>query len=203
MGQGEDWRDGFVFVGNQLSLDFLNTRPFMNGAPVELWNEPGDVLRWMRAAGLITSQQVREMEGAWHREAGPIMNDLWDFREKWRAAVFALEAGQPLASAFVREVNGLLDSHPFVDHLVQSPDGLKRRRRFEPKGPGDVLGPILDDVLTVATSLDRSRVRKCANCQLHFHDSSKKGTRRWCSMNICGNRAKVAAYSRRQREAGS
>ena len=36
-----DWRDGFLFVGNHLSLDFVNTRPVMNGQPVELlsdWN---------------------------------------------------------------------------------------------------------------------------------------------------------------------
>jgi len=32
----KDWRDGFLFVGNQLSLDFLNTRPVIDGKPVEL-----------------------------------------------------------------------------------------------------------------------------------------------------------------------
>jgi predicted RNA-binding Zn ribbon-like protein len=34
---------------------------------------------------------------------------------------------------------------------------------------------------------------------LHFQDTSKKGTRRWCSMRLCGNRHKVAAYADRQR----
>jgi predicted RNA-binding Zn ribbon-like protein len=47
--------------------------------------------------------------------------------------------------------------------------------------------------------VDRNRVRKCDQCVLHFHDISKKGTRRWCSMQLCGNRLKVAAYAARQR----
>jgi predicted RNA-binding Zn ribbon-like protein len=43
------------------------------------------------------------------------------------------------------------------------------------------------------------RVRKCDQCVLHFYDISKKGTRRWCSTQLCGNRQKVAAYAARRR----
>ncbi|MGH6682050.1 MAG: CGNR zinc finger domain-containing protein [Bradyrhizobium sp.] len=38
---------------------------------------------------------------------------------------------------------------------------------------------------------------------MHFFDTSKKGSRRWCSMNICGNKLKVAAYQRRKRTPAS
>ena len=31
-----DWKDGFLFLGNQLALDFLNTRPILNGKETEL-----------------------------------------------------------------------------------------------------------------------------------------------------------------------
>ena len=47
--------------------------------------------------------------------------------------------------------------------------------------------------------VDRNRVRKCGQCVLHFYDTSKKGTRRWCSMQLCGNRLKVVAYPARRR----
>jgi len=47
--------------------------------------------------------------------------------------------------------------------------------------------------------LDRKRVRKCPTCVPHFFDTSKKGTRRWCSVQLCGNRLKVAAYAARHR----
>ena len=48
------------------------------------------------------------------------------------------------------------------------------------------------------------RVRKCANpeCVLWFLDTSKNGSRRWCSMEACGNRAKVGRFNQRQRTAG-
>ncbi len=52
---------------------------------------------------------------------------------------------------------------------------------------------------TLFANVDRNRVRQCAHCVLHFHDTSKKGTRRWCSMQLSGNRYKVAAYATRQR----
>ena len=43
--------------------------------------------------------------------------------------------------------------------------------------------------------VDCGRVRKCACCVGHFFDTSEKGTHRWCSMGLCGNRLKVAAYA--------
>jgi predicted RNA-binding Zn ribbon-like protein len=44
-------------------------------------------------------------------------------------------------------------------------------------------------------------IRKCANpaCGLLFYDNSRTGKRRWCSMAVCGNRAKVAAHYRREK----
>ncbi|WP_327088695.1 CGNR zinc finger domain-containing protein [Nonomuraea sp. NBC_01738] len=45
------------------------------------------------------------------------------------------------------------------------------------------------------------RVRHCANpeCVLWFVDISKNGSRRWCSMDVCGNRAKVGRFNQRQK----
>jgi predicted RNA-binding Zn ribbon-like protein len=44
-------------------------------------------------------------------------------------------------------------------------------------------------------------IRKCANpdCGFLFYDDSRTGKRRWCSMAVCGNRAKVAAHYRREK----
>lgn len=47
------------------------------------------------------------------------------------------------------------------------------------------------------------RVRRCAHpaCVLYFHDTSRGGTRRWCSMESCGNRAKAGRHYARTRSA--
>ena len=70
---------------------------------------------------------------------------------------------------------------------------------FESRQPEDLFAPLAHSAAKLFASVDRNRVRKCDQCVLHFHDTSKKGTRRWCSMQLCGNRLKVAAYAARQR----
>jgi hypothetical protein len=57
----KDWRDGFLFVGNQLSLDFLNTRPVIDGKPVELLPDSASLLRWLVATGLLTKRRAAQL----------------------------------------------------------------------------------------------------------------------------------------------
>jgi predicted RNA-binding Zn ribbon-like protein len=47
------------------------------------------------------------------------------------------------------------------------------------------------------------RIRSCAHdsCVLHFFDTSRNGTRRWCSMATCGNRAKASRHYARSKDA--
>src|SRR5437667_7019884 len=57
-----DWRDGFLFVGNHLALDFLNTRPVENGEPMELLSDFSALLRWFQAAGLLSSRKMANLQ---------------------------------------------------------------------------------------------------------------------------------------------
>lgn len=200
MSTDTDWRDGFLFLGNQLSLDFLNTRPVIDGSPVELLADSASLLRWLAAAGLLTKQQAQKLTNVWPAKGDAGLAKLREFRETYRRVVVALEKGEPLAPSFIDQVNDLLAEHPFVDEIVRSGSGLKRERRFDLRRPEDTFGPLLDETVNLLATADRSRIRKCPSCVLHFYDTSKKGTRRWCSMRMCGNRSKVAAYARRQRE---
>lgn len=188
-----EWRDGFLFVGNRLSLDFLNTRPTVDGQPLELLPDPTAILRWLRAAGLLDATALPAAQASKDRAA------LLEFREQLREAVLLHEAGEWLPTDFVENLNALLLKHPYPEELVMSDAGYERRRAFRPARLVDALAPILEDTLTLLTA-DPSKVRKCDGCTVHFFDTSKKGLRRWCSMNLCGNRAKVAAYAKRQRE---
>lgn len=78
--------------------------------------------------------------------------------------------------------------------------GYTQTVSFEPQLPDDVLGPLAEDTMMLLTRVVFDRVRKCEGCPVHFLDVSKKGSRRWCSMSLCGNKVKVAAYQQRQRE---
>ena len=147
-----------------------------------------DLARWLQAAGYIAPEWSGTKDLAAIRK----------FREELREAVVRHEAGAALPPGFVEELNGLLYKHPVREALAVTAHGCERQRVFQPKQPVDALEPILEDVLTLFTA-EQARIRKCDACELHFHDTSKKGLRRWCSMNVCGNRAKVAAYARRKK----
>jgi predicted RNA-binding Zn ribbon-like protein len=72
---------------------------------------------------------------------------------------------------------------------------------FQPRKPEDVWIPIIAATAELLSQMETFRIRKCESesCIVHFYDTSKKGSRRWCSMTICGNKLKVAAYQRRRR----
>jgi predicted RNA-binding Zn ribbon-like protein len=61
--------------------------------------------------------------------------------------------------------------------------------------------PVAEAVATLLAKGDFSLVRKCEcpDCTLWFHDRTKSHHRRWCSMALCGNRMKVAAFRARQK----
>jgi predicted RNA-binding Zn ribbon-like protein len=98
-------------------------------------------------------------------------------------------------------VNALLAQHPRRSVLVKEGRSLVRKYPFEPDDAAAFWPLIVEAVASLLAETDHTRMRKCESCVLHFLDTSKKGSRRWCSMNICGNKVKVASYQRRKRDA--
>lgn len=199
----KEWVDGFLFVGNQLALDFLNTRPILSEGPKELLVNADALVRWLIASGILTSQKAKSLARKWNGtpKAEAFLKDLLAFRERLRAAVLRQEAGSPASDAFAAEVSSLLEQHPSVYALRRKGEKLHREIIFEPQVPDDVWAPIAMVVAELLCDVPAARMRKCESCIVHYHDTSKKGSRRWCSMNICGNKVKVAAYQRRNRTA--
>ena len=197
-----DWRDGFLFVGNDPTLDFLNTRPVQNGEPVELLSDFTALMRWFQAAGLVSVRQAREILKKWGKSgrARKVTADLREFRERLRAGVSAWEQGS-LRPRLIEELNTVIAAHPQHVRLTRGAGTPNIEKWFEMGVPDDLFGPLAASAANLFARADRSRVHKCDNdtCVLHFLDTSKKGARRWCSMRLCGNRLKVATYAARRR----
>jgi predicted RNA-binding Zn ribbon-like protein len=196
-----DWKDGFLFVGNQLTLDFLNTRPVQNGEPLELLPDFNALLRWFQAAGLVSPRQRTILQEQWadSARARRTVEVFRELRERLRNEVTAWEKGGSPHRATVAELNRLMADHPMLFRLKASGCAASTEMWFAPHQPEDLYAPLAHSAATLFAHADRDRVRKCGQCVLHFQDTSKKGTRRWCSMQLCGNRLKVAAYTARQR----
>jgi predicted RNA-binding Zn ribbon-like protein len=197
-----DWKDGFLFVGNEVVLDFVNTRPVQDGEPMELLKDFGAVLRWFQAAELLRPGEVASLERQWGSTARAqrTTEAMRELREELRNEVLSWEHGGAIHGSTIDHLNNLLADHPMRTKLKANGSAPSAELWFEVREPEDLFAPLAYSAATLFTTVDRKRVRKCARCVLHFHDTSKKGTRRWCSMRLCGNRLKVAAYAARQRK---
>ena len=195
-----DWKDGFLFLGNHLALDFLNTCPVQNGEAVELLCDFDALLRWFQAAALLSSRQAASLRQQWGESARAhhVVEAMRELRERLRKEILAWESGGIVHRAAVDELNHLMAEHPIVTRLKPSGKTLTIELWFDPRHPEDLFAPLAHSAAKLFAEVDRSRVRKCGQCVLHFYDTSKKGTRRWCSMQLCGNRLKVAAYAARR-----
>jgi predicted RNA-binding Zn ribbon-like protein len=123
-----------------------------------------------------------------------------------RAALHALAergaATDKSRALAVGELNRVLGRSAGTRRIDQGEDG-----RFMPSfvASGDAFAGLLIPLVESATeSLVRGelgRVRRCANprCDRVFFDTTRNGSRRWCAMGACGNRAKVARFRKRKR----
>jgi predicted RNA-binding Zn ribbon-like protein len=196
-----EWIDGFLFVANQPILDLLNTRPVLENGLTELLPDVLALERWLIASGMASSPKIKALVRKWRNsaQAAAFLKELILFRERLREAVFRIESGYAPAEEFIEEVNMRLAQYPLQTALRKENGRIVREVQFFPEKPADFWALIIDAAADLLSETNTSRIRKCESCVVHFLDVSKKGSRRWCSMNICGNKLKVAAYQRRKR----
>jgi predicted RNA-binding Zn ribbon-like protein len=152
-------------------------------------------------AGILNRSQAGKLERQWGESARSrqTLEGLRELREKLREEVLRWEGGGAVGSPTIQHLNRLMAKHPMLTRLNPGPGGTTAETYSEPNRPEDLFAPLAQSAAMLFANVDRKRVRKCGLCVLHFHDTSKKGTRRWCSMQLCGNRLKVAAYAARKR----
>jgi predicted RNA-binding Zn ribbon-like protein len=143
-----DWKGGFLFVGNQLALDLLNTRPVIEGEPTELLSDLDAVVAWFQAAGLVGTAQGVALRRDWKHmpNAGHAVSLIHEFRETLRREVLAWEGGGTIRRSTIEEVNTLLAAHPKLIRLRSHSSGEKNDLRteswYEIQKPSDLLGPL-------------------------------------------------------------
>lgn len=85
-------------------------------------------------------------------------------------------------------------------HLALGDRGDLRLAPVE-RGVNGALAEILSRVFEAQTTGEWRRLKSCPgpHCGWLFYDASRNASSRWCSMSICGNRTKTAAYRQRRR----
>ena len=186
------------FIADHLALDFLNSVAGTGDERTEFLADDAQVLDWMKQAGLPVDQAARALKGG---PPGSLREAAVALREAGRALLERRKAGRRGDPA---PLNRLLVRGGAYQQLSWKPGAQPRRltyRRVET--PEDLLVPIAEAMAELLETGDYQMVRRCENpnCTLWFYDRTKSHRRRWCSMAICGNRMKVAAFRARQREA--
>jgi predicted RNA-binding Zn ribbon-like protein len=123
-----------------------------------------------------------------------------DYRAALRAGLTQLTKTGSLPRDVVAATNVYLASMGERRSLVKGASGWELLRYWHIESAGDYLVPIATSFAKFIASADLTRVRKCRNpaCILFFYDTSKSGTRSWCSLDICGNKMRVAAFRDRR-----
>jgi predicted RNA-binding Zn ribbon-like protein len=195
----------FVFVGNHRALDFVNTAVAVEGVPRDLLGGLNDLAAWLVAAGALDSAAARSALARWggRRRGTRAVEAARELRTALRRLADAWAAGKPAPRGTVALVNALLARGAGTSRIVPAAggEGFAVERGLRLEEPEDLLVPIAEAAADLLCHADPGRVRRCAHpaCVLYFLDGTKNGTRRWCDMRTCGNRANAAAYYRRRR----
>ena len=192
----------FYLVGNNLSVDFVNTRIRENGAPKELLESFEDLIAWAVRANLSDLSQARSLLRDWsgRPKAAQVLKLALNFRETLREMVFDAERGAAIKPAAIEAINLIMKEGIGYAEIAQTREGFEKRFRADFSDPRRLFAPIAEAAADLLCYGDLAYLKKCegADCVLRFYDTTKNHSRRWCSMTACGNRAKVSAFYQRQ-----
>jgi predicted RNA-binding Zn ribbon-like protein len=193
----------FHFASGSLCLDFANTKSWRpSRAPHERLTRFDDLVRWGEKARLLAPAQAARLRNGGRRA---------------RAGARALREARTLREALYRTFAAVADGvhadGADAARLYAACAGLLRGSRVRARqgaftaesaaggrtAPGLerlVLWPVLWSAVRLLSAPELASVRKCASpdCGWLFVDGTKNGSRRWCSMSVCGNRDKVRRY---------
>jgi predicted RNA-binding Zn ribbon-like protein len=197
-----------IFVADSLGLDFLNSIATPVDEPVD-WIADGDgLLRWLAQAGLVPADALAELKArAMPGELDKVADQARALREWFRTFV-RKHMGRPLTTRALRELeplNRLLERDEAFSQIVPHRHAggnrleLHKMRRW--RSPDSLLLPLGETMARFVCEEDFSSVKACEghSCTLMFADHTRGRARRWCSMAICGNRAKQAAHRNRMK----
>lgn len=190
-----------------LCLDFANTADWhASDHPKESLKTIDDLLQWAHRVGLLNDDELEQSKTAADRspnEAQGTLSRAIALREAIYRLFSATATGAPPPQEDLEFLNQMLTQ------LVRSPRVVRTNGAYTWAWEGEsdsldrLLTPIALSAATLLTSEELDRVGECADdrgCGWLFFDTSRNKTRRWCSMEACGNRAKVLRHYHREHD---
>jgi predicted RNA-binding Zn ribbon-like protein len=200
------YRPSSSFIADALGLDFLNAiaPPPATRAPPLRTGE--DLLAWLDAAKLVPPEAFAAVRaGAVPGELDAVASQARALGDWFRAFVLR-HKGRPLPTTVVHDLqplNRIMERDLRYGQVAVSParviqsgaPALTWHIQRQWRSPDSLLLPIAEAMAELVCEEDFTQVRECegVDCLLLFLDRTNGRGRRWCSMAVCGNRAKQAA----------
>ena len=165
-----------------LCLDFANTRYWRGqSAPTETLNAPADLAAWTKAPRTPSPKEFDQAVG---------------LRETIYRLFDAQAQGKTASPRDLEALNTAMAQAPARTVLKRNRGGYEWDVDARSGTALALLAPVLWSAADLVVGDARRRIRRCANdaCLWLFVDASKNGTRRWCDMASCGNRAKARRH---------
>jgi predicted RNA-binding Zn ribbon-like protein len=195
-----------IFIADASGLDFLNSVATPVDTPID-WIADGEgLVDWLAQAKYVPAKVLDEITTrAKPGELDKVARQARELRE-WCRGFVRKHMGKPLKPAAVRELdplNKLLARDEIFNRIQpfrdESGDHLELQTTRHWRSAESLLLPIAENLAQFICEENFSDVKACegTSCTLMFADHTRRRARRWCSMAICGNRAKQAAHRER------
>ncbi len=191
-----------TLLGGRLCLNFVNTVEPRHSTPVLIFLRTyGDLISWSIHAGALSPAEaalIRSAATRHPREAQATFHYALHVREAIYRIFAAAIGGHSADPSDLATFDAALARALVNLQIVQSDDHFTWRFAGETDALDRMLWPILRSAAELLTAESLHHVRACGGCGWLFLDVSKNHSRRWCSMDACGNQAKARRHYRRR-----
>ncbi len=193
-------------LGERLCLHFANTIESRIGPePEDFLRGYPDLVRWGRHVGVVTAAEadrlLAEADGR-PADAAAAFERAMVLRDAIYRIFLAVAHGRAPEAGDLEALRRTWLEAMGQSRLVATDGGIAWAPAEEDAGLDRVIWPVARSAVELLTSEDLGRVKECpgaGDCGWLFLDTSKNGTRRWCSMEGCGSRVKMRRqYARRR-----
>jgi predicted RNA-binding Zn ribbon-like protein len=195
-------------LGERLCLDFANAvEGPISQHPEEFLRSYADLVQWGWHAGALAEAEAGHLAAEAERrpaDAAEVFGRALELREAIYRTFRAVARGEAPPQAELDRVREEYLAALGGARLVAGEGGYSWAWDDDPGALDRVLWPVARSAVELLTSAELGRVKECpgaGDCGWLFLDTSKNGTRRWCSMEGCGSRLKMRRQYAKRRAA--
>ncbi|MDG5472094.1 CGNR zinc finger domain-containing protein [Jeotgalibacillus sp. ET6] len=187
-------------LGGTSWINLVNTTYISNKQKIDILADASGALQWLKENHLLRESDLAALEKK--EVLDSLLVELESIRTLCSTILSEIEQGEEHSLHTTNKLKKIAESLQ-VSLAIHS-ESEKLKMTVEGATVEDhVMYHIIDSIMTTFENTSPGRIRKCNHeeCKLYFVDTSKGGKRRWCSMELCGNRKKAAEfYSKKKKK---